>query len=731
MSINEAQESDSIINLREISLRTTHEYTLSRINSIDTSGNNLDTSDNRSISTMSDENIFEQSDSISSSSNSSSVQAITRRISSSYDTHGKDMYNIKISPKVIDSNLLPRSFASPISQVPLDVFNNTNDLSLKSTLNSTLTMPAEIGDDIYKIIHIPMNKTFTEDLLNKCGLYNTDPTLKSMVDNLIRFVRTSFGEYSSYSNDKLIAKYKNKIATIVSDINRLVNILVINGQDQKLDDIIILYNETKSLLVKISLKEDNTYDYLIEKIINVILINQNIIIITSLWRKSLDINTIIQSGIEIFHNLLDTVILPLKSDLSDAGMNAMSYEPRILTECAYSMTPIHSTASSPVRYSNNSNTDIPSNSIRANTIRRSGSNEHTPISSRRHDTDEEHYIGDFTSKKPMSFDQLNAAINASYGNTDTLESSTAIDIVSVYLRGQKILYTEGKNYCERYLNMLMIPAIIVVSVAGLMTQVWLTPIGRLVVSILMAINILLLTVISYLKLDAKAEAHKTSATNYGLLEMKCQFLSGKIMYMDVDVKLNAIIDEIEKKVIETKTANQFVLPDHVIAAYPEIYNTNVFAKVKLMFIKEIVMRNNLKNTVNKLHFMSRIPNKTPEIREKLVELESLQDAQLNDIIEYKKNYLLLDKPFVKEIQRNVVLKKARWYCCFGIFNKLTCGFCYKVFFWVSDVRAHHKQSLMGDSSNISSETTTEQVDRTYRMNNMDRTSRMDLSSNIV
>jgi hypothetical protein len=718
MNTTDAQETDSVINLREVILGDlhieqgpdfVHKSTEDHEFDPDGSDNIIDLSNNSSVSAISEDNVF------------SSVETDDPRqhTDRKYDIIGSEMYGIKISPKIIDGMLPEQSFRTPpdhsfrtpsttrmISQTPLhstplDVFSNarTSTREPRPSMTSVMQSSPELSqNNISNIMHMHMHSDYTEELLNKCGIYNTDPTLKSLVNNMIKFVRTSFADYSTYCNNKLVKKYKTSIENIVGDLNRVMNLLVINGQDQKLENIVLVYNETKGLLTKLALKEDNTYDYLVKKITDVIRINQNIIIITSLWRKNLDINLVIQSGIDIFHAIIDNVILPLKDDLTDTGMNAMVYEPRILTDSgsvAPSHTPLHSQPSSPViKYMPSADTNP--NSIRTATIKRSTSVEHTP--SRKHDTDDEPYIGDFTSKKPMSFDQLNTAINASYGNTDTLESSTAIDILSMYLKGQKILYTEGKNYCERYLNMLMIPAIVIVSVAGLMAQVWTNSTGRLVISILTAINILLLTLISYLKLDAKAEAHKTSATNYGLLEMKCQFLSGKIMYVDTDVKLNTIIDEIEKKVIETKTANQFVLPDYVIAAYPEIYNTNVFAKVKIMFITEIVMRNDLKNTVNKLHFMSRVPNKTPAIQKDLQELELLQDIQLNHIIEYKKNYLLLDQPFTEEIERNVVLKKARWYCCFGLFNKLTCGFCYRTFFWVTNSNVCPRKPSFGDLS---------------------------------
>ena len=46
-------------------------------------------------------------------------------------------------------------------------------------------------------------------------------------------------------------------------------------------------------------------------------------------------------------------------------------------------------------------------------------------------------------------------------NNEASANSMALDILSVYLKGQKILYIEAKSYCEVRLNALMLPAIVI------------------------------------------------------------------------------------------------------------------------------------------------------------------------------------------------------------------------------------------------------------------------------
>lgn len=55
--------------------------------------------------------------------------------------------------------------------------------------------------------------------------------------------------------------------------------------------------------------------------------------------------------------------------------------------------------------------------------------------------------------------------------------------------------------------------------------------GKTFVASLNACNAFLLAVISYLKLDAKAESHRISAYKYDKLQSLCEFSSGKLLFL--------------------------------------------------------------------------------------------------------------------------------------------------------------------------------------------------------
>ena len=78
--------------------------------------------------------------------------------------------------------------------------------------------------------------------------------------------------------------------------------------------------------------------------------------------------------------------------------------------------------------------------------------------------------------------------------------SSALDILATYLRGQKLIYMESKTYCETRLNYLMMPAIMLSTVATVLSPItndytW----GMYILAGINGIIAFLLTVVNYLK----------------------------------------------------------------------------------------------------------------------------------------------------------------------------------------------------------------------------------------
>jgi hypothetical protein len=116
--------------------------------------------------------------------------------------------------------------------------------------------------------------------------------------------------------------------------------------------------------------------------------------------------------------------------------------------------------------------------------------------------------------------------------------SNALDILASYLKGQKIIYMESKDYCEFFLNCLMGPSILLSTSATVLSTFinnysW----GNIFIAGLNGAIVFILAIVNYLKLDAKAEAHKISSNRYDKLQSSVEFKSGAILlFRDPDLE---------------------------------------------------------------------------------------------------------------------------------------------------------------------------------------------------
>ena len=298
------------------------------------------------------------------------------------------------------------------------------------------------------------------------------------------------------------------------------------------------------------------------------------------------------------------------------------------------------------------------------------------------------------------FTDIKKMMNSKFGYKEG-EISTALDIISVYLKGQKLLYLEAKEYCEFYLNRLMMPCILLSSLCSVISGIFNDfPIAGKFISGGSALSAFLMSLISYYKLDARAEAHKSTAYSLDQLISDCEFTSGKILLSntlkvkninkntDLDKTIidndeliddnkdnievydvyfiQKYINDIEKKVKELKEKNQFIIPSTIINRYLDIYNSNIFTSIKNFQIQELILLNHLKVVYNDCRDIENeiIKNNKssiyPELYNLFKEKYNEKEEYFVRIFEHRKEVLRLNEDLIKTIKS---IKKRKKACC--------------------------------------------------------------------
>lgn len=251
--------------------------------------------------------------------------------------------------------------------------------------------------------------------------------------------------------------------------------------------------------------------------------------------------------------------------------------------------------------------------------------------------------------------------------TDDQFLSISLDILAIFLKSQKILYTEAKTYCEQQLNFLMMPAIFISALTTVLSMALERfSFGAILIASLTAVNSFILAIISYLKLDAKSEAHKTSAYQFDKLQSKCEFGSGRVTFFNKEkyiknedptkryIDVFDLVDSIEVKVTEIKDMNKFILPERIRKRYPNLYGINIFSAVKSYLTVEsslkaeltqcLEMLNSLRDEINALNNISMLEREPHRdlIYSWNINVKNKREIE-RQLIAARENYMKLDR----------------------------------------------------------------------------------------
>jgi hypothetical protein len=81
---------------------------------------------------------------------------------------------------------------------------------------------------------------------------------------------------------------------------------------------------------------------------------------------------------------------------------------------------------------------------------------------------EKESVSETVCESEYKFSEIDGMIDKAFKYKES-NNSLICDILAMYLKGQKILYTEAKTHCEQRLNFLMLPAIFITAVCTILS----------------------------------------------------------------------------------------------------------------------------------------------------------------------------------------------------------------------------------------------------------------------
>jgi hypothetical protein len=251
-----------------------------------------------------------------------------------------------------------------------------------------------------------------------------------------------------------------------------------------------------------------------------------------------------------------------------------------------------------------------------------------------------------------------------YNQSDDSLYSNELDALITFVKGQKHLYIQSKNYTERRLHMFVLPTICISGFIAMFSSIirdydW----SEGVIAGLNGLIAILISLVSYFKLEGNAHSYYLSAFQYDKLETALEFVASRVAFIHNQEECEKIIldklHETEQKINEMKDWNHLFVPNKLQTLFPLICHTNIFSFIKRLETNKRTLLSRFRNVKNEIRFICHQFDKHTKtltmqeryrLERRIQILIKTKESIKSDLFCYRNAYSYLDELFTYEIQ---------------------------------------------------------------------------------
>ena len=273
--------------------------------------------------------------------------------------------------------------------------------------------------------------------------------------------------------------------------------------------------------------------------------------------------------------------------------------------------------------------------------------------------------------KKLTYKEVAKSLEHYYDDYD--KYSNEMDILIVYVRGQKNLFSHSSyvTYFKLYSMLVLaltITAFVTVITPFIAEKSW----NTILITSCNATATLIISLTRYFDLEFTGNAYSFLANNYEKFERSLEMANNKLTLIKNEEEQNNLvmdkIKELEFKVGEIRDIFQVVLPNEVKMLFPVISHINIFSLIKKTEAQRALLTTKFKDIKNEINYniykinkqyhtnysdfedVEDMENLQYKEKKRILFLNEIKDKIKNELINYKNTYNELEYLFTKEIQ---------------------------------------------------------------------------------